>query len=406
METTAAAERDILIRNIGLFLTGDLACPIRNADSMFISRGKIVEIGSGLTHDADVVIDANGLSVMPGLVDSHTHPVFGEFAPPQSSATWLSCYLHGGVTTVVSAGELHLPGLPLPPDPETAMRLALLARTAFGGSPHPWGVRVYAGTLLLVPGLREADFDVLARHGCRLVKFIFYDFDGAPPGEAEAYVRWAHERGMVVKLHSGGVSRSGVSRRAGLDVIRKVKPDVVAHINGGPIPMPFDEIRAVVRETAAFLEVASSGSVRAMMELMDEVHAQKAYERVCVGTDTPGGTGIIPRGMLHNVMNLASVCEVDPAVAICMATGNSARAHRLEVGILREGLPADCLLLDRIEGSSGKDMLEALRLGNLPGISVVIVDGQVRVAPRSQQTPPPVRLARISSRHGRSLDLS
>ena len=399
MQTTAAgAGRDILIRNIGLFLTGDLASPIRDSDSMFISQGRIVEIGNGLTYDADVVIDANGLAVMPGLVDSHTHPVFGEFAPPQSTVTWLTCYLHGGVTTVISAGELHLPGLPLPPDPETAMRLALLAKTAYGGSTQLWGVRVYAGTLLLVPGLRESDFDLLARHGCNLVKFIFYDFATAPPGEAEAYVRWAHQRRMVVKLHSGGVSRSGVSQRAGLEVVRRVNPDVVGHINGGPIPMPFDEMRAVVRETRAFLEVASSGSVRAMMELMDEVHARKAYERVCVGTDTPGGTGIIPRGMLHNVMNLASVCEVDPAVAICMATGNSARAHQLDVGILREGLPADCVLLDRIEGSTGKDLLEALRLGNLPGISVVIVDGEIKVAPRSQQTPPPVRLARIIQR--------
>ena len=47
---------------------------------------------------------------MPGLIDSHAHPVFGDFTPRQQTQNFIESGLHGGVTTVISAGEVHLPG--------------------------------------------------------------------------------------------------------------------------------------------------------------------------------------------------------------------------------------------------------------------------------------------------------
>src|SRR5439155_16838702 len=152
---------------------------------------------------ADVVIDAHGITAMPGLIDSHSHPTIGEFTPAQNAQSWVTHYLHGGVTALVSAGELHLPGLPTPPDARTAVALAHLARRCWDNL-RPSGVRVHAGTLLLVPGLVEDDFEALAAVGVRLVKFIFYDYSRLPTGEADRYVRWARDRGIKVKLHSGG----------------------------------------------------------------------------------------------------------------------------------------------------------------------------------------------------------
>jgi len=39
------------------------------------------------------------------------------------------------------------------------------------------------------------------------------------------------------------------------------------------------------------------------------------------------------------------------------------------------------------------DALDSFAKGDLPGISTVIIDGEIRVAGRSQQTPPPERVA-------------
>jgi len=384
----------VLIKNIGALVTGDLKKPLRNADSIYVEDGIVRVIGNGLNHRADIVIDAHGITAIPGLIDSHSHPTFGDFTPAQNSLSWITHYMHGGVTALVSAGELHLPGLPLPPDARTAMSLALLAKRCWDNL-RPSGVKVHGGTLLLVPGLKEKDFDDIAAAGIRLVKFIFYDYSLLPNGEAERYVKWARERGIKVKIHSGGVSRSGVSQVAGFEIVKEIQPDVVGHITGGPIPMPERDVERIVEETDYYVEICSSGNPRMVLSLMCAVKQKGAFHRVLIGTDTPGGTGIIPRGMLREIAFLSSVVELSPELAICMATGNVGRAHGLSIGTLEEGKAADMVLLDRIQGSVAKDGLDAFAKGDLPGISVVMIDGEIRVAGRSQQTPPPERAAVI-----------
>jgi enamidase len=52
--------------------------------------------------------------------------------------------------------------------------------------------------------------------------------------------------------------------------------------------------------------------------------------------------------------------------------------------------------MHKITGSVAQDALDSFAKGDLPGISYVIIDGIVRVAGRSQQTPPPERGARES----------
>ena len=111
--------KSVLIRNIGFLPAGDLKSPLRKADSIFVQDGVIEEIGTGIDRRADIVVDTRGITAMPGLVDSHSHPTFGEFTPAQNSTTWINHYMHGGVTALISAGELHFPGLPLPPDTRT-----------------------------------------------------------------------------------------------------------------------------------------------------------------------------------------------------------------------------------------------------------------------------------------------
>jgi enamidase len=385
----------ILIKNIGTLATGRLESPLRQADSIFIENGSIQAIGNGLTQDADQTIDANGITAIPGLIDSHSHPSIGEYTPAQNTLGWITNYMHGGVTALISAGELHLPGLPLPPDARTALSVAIVTKKCYDNL-RPSGVKVHAGTLLLVPGLTEKDFDEIHSLGIKLVKFIFYDYSLLPNGEANRYVDWAHARGIKVKIHSGGVSRSGVSQVAGFEMVQRIKPDIIGHITGGPIPMPEEDMLRIANETECFMEICTSGNYRLALSLARAVKANGRYDRVLIGTDTPGGTGIVPRGILREIAFLASVGEIAPEKAICMATGNVGRAHDLNLGILEEGRPADIVLLHKITGSVSHDALDSFAKGDLPGISYVIIDGVVQVAGRSQQTPPPERAARES----------
>ena len=385
----------LLIKNIGTLVTGNLEHPLRAADSIYIDNGIIQAIGSGLSRRADETIDANGITAIPGLIDSHSHPSIGEYTPAQNSLSWITNYMHGGVTALISAGELHLPGLPLPPDARTALSVAIVTKKCYDNL-RPSGVKVHAGTLLLVPGLTEKDFDEIQTLGIKLVKFIFYDYSLLPNGEAGRYVQWAHARGIKVKIHSGGVSRSGVSQVAGFEMIQKIRPDIVGHITGGPIPMAQEDMLRIANETECFMEICTSGNYRLALMLAREVSAKNLHHRVLIGTDTPGGTGVVPRGILREIAFISSVGEIPPEKAICMATGNVGRAHDLNLGIVEEGHPADLVLMHKITGSVSKDALDSFAKGDLPGISYVIIDGEVRVAGRSQQTPPPERIAGTS----------
>jgi N-acyl-D-amino-acid deacylase len=63
---------DLLIKNAQVF-DGTGAAPGRPQD-VAVSAGRIAEVGAGLTPAAGTqVVDAQGLALMPGIVDSHTH---------------------------------------------------------------------------------------------------------------------------------------------------------------------------------------------------------------------------------------------------------------------------------------------------------------------------------------------
>src|SRR5713226_10375600 len=83
----------ILIKNIGALVTGDLKNPVRRADSIYVEDGLIRAIGNGLSERADIIIDAHGITAIPGLIDSHSHPTFGEFTPAQNSLSWITNYI-------------------------------------------------------------------------------------------------------------------------------------------------------------------------------------------------------------------------------------------------------------------------------------------------------------------------
>src|SRR3984957_4895161 len=101
--------------NIGICLSGAMEQPILDADTIVAENGKISAIGRAKdvdTEHATTTVDAAGTTVAPGLIDSHVHPVAGDWTPRQNQSGWIDSYLHGGVTTMISAGEVHMPGRP------------------------------------------------------------------------------------------------------------------------------------------------------------------------------------------------------------------------------------------------------------------------------------------------------
>ena len=155
-----------LIRNIGTLVSGDIRGPLLDADSLVISDGRIAAVGRRLDEDTDTVIDAKGTTVMPGLIDSHVHPVFGDFTPRQRTVDFIDSAMNGGVTTAISAGEVHLPGRPK--DIVGLKALAIVAAKAYANF-RPGGVKVHAGAPILELGLVEQDFADMAAAGVRLV---------------------------------------------------------------------------------------------------------------------------------------------------------------------------------------------------------------------------------------------
>lgn len=378
----------LAIKNIGTLVSGDLQNPVLQADTIVIQDGKIAAVGSEeLLAQAGpaTVIDAQGMTVTPGLIDSHVHPVLGDFTPRQKTLDYIESSLHGGVTSMISAGEPHTPGRPR--DPVGVKALAILAAKCFANA-RPGGVKVHGGALILEPGLKEEDFAELAAAGVWLVGEVglgkVYKAEEAAP-----MVAWAHKYGFKVVMHTGGTSIPGSSTVTAEDVIR-INPDVVSHLNGGPTAVPPQEIEKIIAETNLTVEIVQCGNPRAARMVAELLMERGELSRLILGNDSPSGTGIIPLGMLRNLAFLASLCDVPPAMAVACATGNTARAFGLNTGVIEVGREADLVLMDAPMGSAGKDALEALAVGDLPGIGMVIVDGQIR-AQVSRNTPPPVR---------------
>src|SRR5437016_7856084 len=380
--------------NIGALATGILASPRLDADAILVEHGRIAALGAGSrtgAEGADVVVDCRGTTVIPGLIDSHCHVVLGDYTPRQKTVDFLDSYVHGGITSVVSAGEgVHAPGRPH--DPVAAKALAIAAAKCFENF-HPNGMKVNAGSVVLEPGLTDADFAEMARHGVRHAKYGFGGY--AEPRDGEPEVRLAQKHGLCVMSHSGGSSIPG-SSPISHEVLLHLRPDVCGHVNGGTTSLDEAGIDRIIAESPVALQIVQAGNLRSSLFIVKRAREANALARVCVASDTPTGTGVMPMGVLKSVCELASLGDLAPEIVLALATGNNARAFRLAgAATLAVGQPADLVVCDAPAASLAPDALSAIARGDIPGISAVVIDGEVRVG-RSRNTPLAKRLATIT----------
>src|SRR6056297_48217 len=379
----------LAIKNVGTIISGDLKQPILKANTVIVKDGIIEEIGDeSLIKDysPEKVIDANGTTLMPGIIDTHVHPVLGDYTPRQNTVGFLSSSVHGGITTFISAGEPHTPGRPK--DRVGAKALAVLGKKSSQNF-RPNGAKLHGGSLILEKGLTEEDFKELAQEGVDVVGEVGLG-TVKDPKEASEMVKWAKANGMIVMMHTGGTSIPGSSTITADDVIT-TNPDVVSHINGGPTAARMDEVDKLIDETELSLELVQCGNFKTMKYVVEKLAKKDQLERILMGTDAPSGTGVIPLSQLRTMAYLASCCEgITGPQAACIATGNNAEKFKLNRGKIEKGREADFVIMDAPNGSEGKDAVEALELGDLPGVAFVIVDGEV-VVDKSRNTPPATR---------------
>ena len=381
------------IVNLGTIISGEWRDPYVKGDSILMEDGKIIEVGSvsaTAVGGCDVVIDADGATAIPGLIDSQVHNTFGDYTPRQKTVGFLESYVHGGVTSAIGASEVHVPGRPK--DPAGVKALAVAAKKCFDHF-RPGGMRVYAGSIIMEPGLVEEDFREIAAQGVWLAKAGFGAVE--TPYDYVPMVAWAKKHGMVTTVHTGGSSIPG-SSGIWADHLIKMQPHVSFHVNGGPVAMPDEDFPRIVNESNVALQVCIAGNLRTTFVVADLVRKADQFDRFLIATDTPTGSGIMPLGMMYMITYLASMSDMPVESAIAAATGNNARVYGLNSGFLQKGRDADVVVLDACVGGSKNTALDALRNGDIAAVAAVVTDGVPRFVGRSRNTPAPNRTVKVT----------
>ena len=382
----------LVIKNIGQILSGKLEEPLIDGDCVIAIDGRITAIGRYADLDTDQatqIVDAHGVTLAPGLIDSHVHPVIGDYTPRQQQLNWIDSCLHGGVTTMISAGEVHAPGRP---KDIVGLKAMAIASQRWYENFRPSGVKMLAGAPVIEEGMVESDFKELADAGVKLLGEV--GLGSVKAGETAAQmVKWARKYGIQSTIHTGGPSIPG-SGLIDKDVVLEADADIIGHTNGGHTALPDDQITCLCESCTRGIEIVHNGNERAGLLAMRTAFEIGQAERIILGTDAPAGSGVQPLGILRMIAMLSSLGDIPPEIAFCFATGNTARMRELDTGIIEVGKAADFILIDSAQHAPGKTMLESIHQGNLPGVGMTIIDGIVRTQ-RSRNTPPAERLPEV-----------
>jgi enamidase len=206
-------------------------------------------------------------------------------------------------------------------------------------------------------------------------------------------VEWCRRNGIETIIHTGGPSIPG-SNLISHDVVLEADPDVISHINGGHTALASRHICTLCEQARGAIEIVHNGNEKAALTALKAAEELNLLYKVILGTDAPAGSGVQPLGILRMVAFLSSLGGLKAETALCLATGNTARARKLDAGFIAVGKPADFVFLDRALHSSGKDILHSIELGDLPGVGMVVIDGLVRCG-RSRNTPPAERVPTV-----------
>ena len=392
---------EVVITNIGKLVSGDWNKGLLKENTVLIKENKIKKIGfeDEINHEkADLVIDANGMTVVPGFIDPHTHLPIGDYAPMQRMIGVMEESLLQGITTVINEWE-QFEGLPLfyPPDPLGVKATAILAYKAYKNFRPGGAQKVHGGAIMLVKGLKEQDFRELAEIGIWRVGQIGGSTD-LKRDEILEMVSWARKYGMFISCNYGpGVLKHSLPMD--LDLVLNIKPDKLAHLNGGTTAPSWKEVKNLINKTSMPLEIIPYGNLKSAVQIANYLKNKGELHRLLVGSDTPTGQGYMPVAVQRAVIFLSSVCNIPAEKAIAMATGNTLDLYGkwVNAGKIESGRDADLVIIDTPPGSVGEDALKAIEAGDTFGVALVMVDGKI-VGLRGRDTRPTQKHVKVNGK--------
>ncbi len=204
---------------------------------VWLGRGQVLSVGEEAFEDAEIVIDARGMIVCPGLIDCHVHLREPGNEEDETIATGAASALAGGVTTVACMPNT----IPALDTQGAAEYIVLQAKRARKANVYPVGA-VSKGR----KGEELAELGQLVQGGA-----VAFTDDGAPVSSAslmrqallyaKMFDRVIMQHCQVMELTSGAVMHEGFqSMRLGLKGMPSAAEDIMvardirlAEITGG-----------------------------------------------------------------------------------------------------------------------------------------------------------------------------
>jgi len=392
-------------------MDGTGAEPLEGA-TIVIEGNRIVEVGgpTSVPEDAQVV-DLEGMTVLPGLMDCHLH--FGGFQVddprkvmgPGIVLQILSLFwdmfhqfahrrrlaIEHGVTTLRSAGDAH------PQIIELSQKLSsgeLMGPRIFASGPiftapggHPVST-IYRGIGFLVEhGTRQvSDADAargevrrLAEDGVDCVKTVYSSVNPLDPAAdlpclalpvLEAIVEEAHGLGLRVMAHTATAGEVRDVVQAGVDSVQHgiMSPDFSA-FEDDLVERMLDQGTAYV-PTLAAVELLDRMGLRGALRCSGQALRQLADAgvRIALGTDS-GVPGVKLGSAVHRELELMVSAGLTPMQALVAATGSAAQdVGQPDLGTIGVDQVADLIAV------SGDPLRE---IGDIRKIELVVRDGEI-----------------------------
>ncbi len=370
---------DIVIKNIATIVSGDFHKGIiEGADTIVCRKGKIAQIGKESEvdfSDIELVVDANGQVAIPGLIDGHLHNTLDDYAPQRGAVGCYTDALLYGTTTMISEGEQG-PGYPrFYNDPIGVKATAIMAARVFQKYRPGGALKMHGGAVVLVDGLTEEDFKEMSEAGVWLIAEIGGGGLSAPE-KVIPMVTWARKYGFFVSCHLAPPSIPGSSWVTSDDIL-KIKPDKIAHFNGGSTGVSYDHIDRLIKESDAGLELVVNGNFVNFNKILRQLAERDELDRVTFGSDAPTGQSALQAAINLAIVKASCLNGIPAHQAIAMGTGNTADLYGLNTGKIEVGREADICIIDNPPSSVGTDALKAIECGDPFGASLTIVDGEI-----------------------------
>jgi imidazolonepropionase-like amidohydrolase len=327
------------------------------------------------------VVDASGCTVVPGLVDSHSHLTL------PGGAHWIDRGFDPA-EDLLRAAEHNARlqrsagvrwardvGSPVRTDPADgrtrALALGLRDRwvghreypyvraagswvVRAGALPHGLGVEVPDGDGLLAAAMGQLD------DGADFVKLYLDgpDRETSPftAGEVRAVVEAAHARGARVTAHSGLLPGARVGAEAGVDSLEhgfQLDADVARRMRDNSVAMVstlavLESWRTFAHTTTVprFAEPAGRAQIAARREWAHESVRLAVRAGVLIAAGTDFGGGSLRANQLAWEIECLVTAGLEPWQALAAATRNGGTLlGEPDAGVLREGGPADFVLV-------------------------------------------------------------